>query len=221
MDLKSLTDSPDLGQYKKQAKELLQAWRSGRPEALARGTQRHPHFAERRAQTLGLSDAQLVLAREHGFESWPRFASHVAELKKRSGAEYVFEVAADAVTNGEVEELRRLLADEPNLARMCSSRTHQATLLHYVAANGVENYRQRSPTISPKSCSMQVRGSTFPCTFRRTSPRWTKSFGAMELAASPSPPRSGQNRSAVKPSSALKVIGWTQGPASPVSRGSR
>lgn len=56
-----------------------------------------------------------------------------------------FERAVDAVVNGDAETLRTMLRDEPALARQRSSRRHHATLLHYVAANGVEDERQRTP----------------------------------------------------------------------------
>jgi hypothetical protein len=57
----------------------------------------------------------------------------------------VFEAAADAVVDGRVAELQALLRDWPALATARSQREHHATLLHYVAANGVEQYRQKSP----------------------------------------------------------------------------
>jgi ankyrin repeat protein len=41
--------------------------------------------------------------------------------------------------------LRSLLRDDPELVRARSARSHHATLLHYVAANGVEDSRQRTP----------------------------------------------------------------------------
>ena len=57
----------------------------------------------------------------------------------------VFERAADAVVAGDLAGLERLLADHSWLPRARSPRTHRATLLHYVAANGVETHRQKTP----------------------------------------------------------------------------
>ncbi len=54
-----------------------------------------------------LSDAQFVLARSHGFDSWPKFAAHVDALAHRSGATTEFEAAADAIVAGNEAELRR------------------------------------------------------------------------------------------------------------------
>jgi hypothetical protein len=58
----------------------------------------------------------------------------------------LFEMAADAVTEGRLTILQKLLRDQPALATARSPREHHATLLHYVAANGVEQYRQKSPS---------------------------------------------------------------------------
>src|SRR5207248_2327748 len=57
-----------------------------------------------------------------------------------------FELAADAVIEGRLTDLHRLLRDRPALATARSHRQHHANLLHYVAANGVEQYRQKSPS---------------------------------------------------------------------------
>ena len=56
-----------------------------------------------------------------------------------------FEKAVDAVISGDTETLKSLLRREPDLIRMRSSRAHRAMLIHYVAANGVEDERQRTP----------------------------------------------------------------------------
>ncbi|MCY3871331.1 MAG: ankyrin repeat domain-containing protein [Gemmatimonadetes bacterium] len=56
-----------------------------------------------------------------------------------------FEEAVDAVISGDTETLELLLRREPDLIRMRSSRAHRAMLIHYVAANGVEDERQSTP----------------------------------------------------------------------------
>jgi len=56
-----------------------------------------------------------------------------------------FEVAADALVAGDFETLAQSIRESPELVRARSSRPHRATLLHYVAANGVEDERQKSP----------------------------------------------------------------------------
>ena len=86
-----------------------------------------------------LTDAQFVIARSHGFESWPKFAKQLQNSESR------FEKAADAIVAGDIETLKKLLREEPDLVRARSTREHGATLLHYVSANGVEGYRQKTP----------------------------------------------------------------------------
>jgi len=39
----------------------------------------------------------------------------------------------------------KLLRDDPELVRARSTREHRSTLLHYVSANGVEDFRQKTP----------------------------------------------------------------------------
>jgi len=56
-----------------------------------------------------------------------------------------FELAVDAVVEGDIDQLTALLHDNPALIDMRSTRDHRAALIHYIGANGVENYRQRSP----------------------------------------------------------------------------
>jgi hypothetical protein len=93
-----------------------------------------------------LADAQFVIARSHGFESWTRFVRCLEALEHGGDSDEArFEAAADAVVAGDLITLRRLLSEEPRLARMRSMREHGGTLLHYAAANGVESYRQRTP----------------------------------------------------------------------------
>ena len=82
MSARELSARPNLDQYKKQAKELLKAWNAGDPAAVARLREYHPHFsiasdADVQPPTLTLADAQFVVAREHGFDSWPKFARQI------------------------------------------------------------------------------------------------------------------------------------------------
>lgn len=118
--------------------------------AIARWTEQVEAFAQRKLSNRGgpqcrLADAQFVIARSHGFESWPKFSKHLNELSQKSSVVAKFEAAADAICNGDVKTLKRLLAEEPQLIHSRSTREHMATLLHYVSANGVEGYRQKTP----------------------------------------------------------------------------
>jgi hypothetical protein len=104
-------------------------------------------FARERLLTddCALSGAQFVIARIHGFASWPRLMRHIRELAGQGPDPSAFERAVDAIVSGDLETVERLIAEHPDLIRARSAREHRATLLHYVSANGVENYRQRTP----------------------------------------------------------------------------
>ncbi|HEY4643023.1 MAG TPA: ankyrin repeat domain-containing protein, partial [Thermoanaerobaculia bacterium] len=137
---------PHLGYYKKLAKDLVKA--AGDPAALRDWARRFApdQFARiQSAKIAKLADAQFLIARAHGFASWPKFARHVDALQHAGSADSKFEQAADAIVSGDIDTLRGLLDESPELIRQRSSREHRSTLLHYVSANGVEDFRQRTP----------------------------------------------------------------------------
>jgi ankyrin repeat protein len=143
MESRELPLHPNLDQYRKQAKDLLKALQAEDPKAKQRIRQFHPHGRE--LAKLRLADTQLVLAREHSFESWPKFSKYVRELSQTNSAFAQFERAADAVVTGDAAILQEMLRQNPTLVHVRSPREHRSMLLHYVAANGVEDYRQKTP----------------------------------------------------------------------------
>jgi ankyrin repeat protein len=92
-----------------------------------------------------LADAQFFVARVHGFDGWSKFARQVKALQGRNSQDARFEAAADAIVSGDIGILVQLLRDDPQLISARSQRTHNAPLLHYVAANGIEGFRQKTP----------------------------------------------------------------------------
>ncbi len=133
METKPVPSHPSLEQYRKQAKDLVKAHKMMAPDALERIRAYHPVFAgssPRQAATrpLQLSGAQLVIAREHGFESWPKFKGHVEGLNfKRktllaNDPSAVFLEAACIPMggwhgSGTLEAAQALLAQKPEIAR--------------------------------------------------------------------------------------------------------
>ncbi len=69
-------------QLRKQAKDLLRAARTGEASAHERVAARHPGPPE----SIKLSDAQLVVAREHGFPSWPKLLAYVDRITEHGPA---------------------------------------------------------------------------------------------------------------------------------------
>lgn len=141
-DVRTLPSRPSLEQYKKQAKDLVKAHQSGNDEAVRIVSTYYPRPLE---GALRLADAQWVVARAYGFESWPKFTHHIEALNRENSPISKFELAADSIANGDVKTLKRLLKENPELIRERSTRVHRGTLLHYVGANGIEYYRQKTP----------------------------------------------------------------------------
>jgi hypothetical protein len=98
MDAKELPAHPSLEQYKKQAKELVKSNRSaGLPFTLA--------------------DAQFAIARDHGFESWPKFAKHIQALTGDGAAARVWRAAEHALIALDVPALGRILRENEQFFR--------------------------------------------------------------------------------------------------------
>lgn len=76
-----LPPNPNLTYLKKQAKALHKQMKAGEPMAIARCQQSHPQGAD--LATPKLSDAQLIIAREHGFASWPKLKHYVEGVRGR------------------------------------------------------------------------------------------------------------------------------------------
>ena len=114
----SLPARPSLEQLKKRAKELLRAGRAADPAAVAR-LRRH---LSRDAADAVLADAQLVIAREHGFASWVKLKRHIQAIERPGDFdEYIW--GRDtwpflaAVYDGREDIVREILRDDPTLAR--------------------------------------------------------------------------------------------------------
>lgn len=123
MDSKPLPSRPSLEQYKKQAKELLKAYRSADAEAIRRVKANHPRFNKLsevalRNTKLALADAQLVIAREHGFESWPKFTKRIEVINSEAAARAnpVAAFIEAAVWHGTLEAAEAILAAHPEIA---------------------------------------------------------------------------------------------------------
>lgn len=135
--------------YDAEAASVLAALHAGDDAVAWRFKWMHPRFRGRgvhdvRAAALDLDDARLLVAQEHSFDDWAALA-RFTDAVSRDGPERRFEEAVEAVIAGDVAVLRRALRAHPELVRARSPRRHHATLLHYVAANGVEGSRQRTP----------------------------------------------------------------------------
>jgi Ankyrin repeats (3 copies) len=110
--------APSLEQLRNRARDLQRAHRAGDPAARARVAAHHADATE----PLKLSTAQLVVAREHGFPSWPalrayagRVGAHGADLEHAyhddldyyAGRAYGLHASAEDGTPGAVDAFAR------------------------------------------------------------------------------------------------------------------
>jgi ankyrin repeat protein len=118
---RSLREHPDLDQLKRQAKELLQAFIAGEEPAIQ---EVNAHFGGADRAKFALHDAQLVLARAYGFDSWPKLKAHVDGITLKR--------LVDEVRAGDLDQVRVLLKVRPELAHMSMDNLQ---VLHHAVLN--------------------------------------------------------------------------------------
>lgn len=82
-----LPPRPSLEFEHKAAKSLLHQLRAGDHDALARARARHPALTA----SPKLADAQLVIAREYGFTSWPRLVRYFEDAEHQRQSPYLIQ----------------------------------------------------------------------------------------------------------------------------------
>src|SRR5262249_35286063 len=97
-----------------------------------------------RATRCTLASAQFFIARGPGLTRWLKIARPLGGLARDNSPVSTVEAAVDSIVNGDLARLEELLSENPELARARSTREHRSTLLHYVSANGVEDFRQKT-----------------------------------------------------------------------------
>ncbi|MGA8594069.1 MAG: ankyrin repeat domain-containing protein [Bryobacteraceae bacterium] len=115
-----LPEQPSLEQLKKQAKELLEQYRAGSTAAVAE-VEQFEHKPE--PTTFALHDAQRVLARGYGCESWSKLKAFVDGVNVRK--------LAEAVKAGDMSDARKLLNALPELVDMDMAASDEHRALHY------------------------------------------------------------------------------------------
>jgi hypothetical protein len=107
---KSLPVRPSLDALRKQAKKLTRDVAAGHADSIARVRARLPRFDP----PLTHRTAQLVIAREYGFDGWQDL---VGEVSRRlgSGLDWAAAQARRVIHDNDVERLKQLLAEYPSL----------------------------------------------------------------------------------------------------------
>ena len=117
---RTLRDKPDLIQLKRQAKELLQAFAAGDAGAVA---EVNAHYKGANPADFALHEAQLVLARSYGFDSWPKLKAFVDGVTVRG--------LCDAVRAGDIDRVKAMLVVRPELAHLDVSPDDEHQALHH------------------------------------------------------------------------------------------
>jgi ankyrin repeat protein len=158
MPVRRLPSNPNLDHLKYQAKDLMKANAARDPGAAQRLREFHPRFsratdAEIFGARLKLSDAQLTIAREAGFPSWPRLKRHIEKptLTDRLDLPHheriedaTFRRAVDLIDAGDAAGLRAYLKRHPGLVHQHVAFEgwnyfHNPTLLEFIAENPVRH----------------------------------------------------------------------------------
>jgi ankyrin repeat protein len=106
----SLPERPDLGQLRRRAKELRDAARRGDAAAVGRFARHHPAAPQ---GAVSLAAAQLVIARELGFASWPALKAAVDAGATSGRALNVFVAAS---VDGRLGQASAILRADPAIA---------------------------------------------------------------------------------------------------------
>lgn len=132
------------------------------------------------ARPFSLDDAKLTIAREYGFGRWGDVL-FLSLLRH----DPTFEAAVDAVITGDLATLRALLDRRPNLVTNKSAYGHRATLLHYIAANGVETWRQRTPLNAVEVAALLLERGADPAAKANMYGGGQKTLGLVETSDHP------------------------------------
>ncbi|MFC5861348.1 ankyrin repeat domain-containing protein [Acidicapsa dinghuensis] len=115
---KQLPVRPNLEQLKKQAKAYLAEVKVGAADAINRLLEHHPQgqgFAKTPTPyQFTLADAQLVVACEYGFASWPKLRAHVLQPESGASVQAAAEIR-EAAGQGDLPRLETLLQAHPEL----------------------------------------------------------------------------------------------------------
>lgn len=123
-----MSTSLNFNQLKIQARELLRLVAAGDVTALTRVL---PYFSP--SNQFKLANAQLVIARENGFESWPKLKHALEGAQTRSPRERLFK----AIDGNDEAEALTLLGESPELAGSWQRTEYGwASPLHAAARHG-------------------------------------------------------------------------------------
>jgi ankyrin repeat protein len=115
-----LPQNPNLEQLRKQAKDLLEQYRSGDPAVTAE-VEQFEHNPD--PSKFSLHDAQRILARAYGYQSWSKLKAFVDGANVGRFAQ--------AAKSGDIGQVRKMLASRPELIGMDTAENDEHRALHY------------------------------------------------------------------------------------------
>jgi hypothetical protein len=154
MPVKPLPSNPDINHLRHQAKDLLKAHAVRSPDSAQRIREFHPRFDRASDNDIfsapfKLADAQLTIARERGFASWPRLKSRVEKPTTSDRLDLphqeritnaAFRCAVDLLDAGDVPGLRAHIRRHPDVVHRRvgfegGNYFSNPTLLEFIAEN--------------------------------------------------------------------------------------
>ena len=158
MPVKRLPSHPNIDHLRHQAKDLLNGHAARTPSTAQLIREFHPRYhqatdAEIFAAQLSLSDAQLVIAREHGFAAWTKLKAQIEKPALANKLDLphherindaAFRRAVDLLDAGNTAALRAQLNQHPNLVHQHvnfegENYFRNPTLLEFIAENPIRH----------------------------------------------------------------------------------
>ena len=180
MPTKHLVSKPSLAHLKGQAADLLKGHADHSPVAAQRLREFHPRLhslsdAEIFAIGLKQADAYLVIAREHGFASWPRLKAMIdsgaSGTLRRPLLEQIddaaFRAAVEMMDAGDVDGLRKAIMERPSLA------------VQRVRFEGLNYFR--NPCLLDFIAENPIRNGVLPANSRQVAETIVKSFSPFPI----------------------------------------
>ena len=131
---KRLPARPNLEYLKSEAKDLLRAFQRGDGAVLRQIRSYHPRRRDLNDETIaagefGLQDAQLVVARQYSFESWPQLVAELELTPLKRALE-------EAILSGDGAAVEELVTTHPELLRTNVRSRNPGPPLSFAAAAG-------------------------------------------------------------------------------------
>ncbi|WOO41629.1 hypothetical protein [Rubellicoccus peritrichatus] len=128
-----LPPRPDWEQQQKRAKKLLRSYWQGAEDAVARFQALHPKAPG--PTEAKLHDAQLVLARSYGFQSWAKLKQRIASLTQTPLEQFI-----NAVKRKDIAATRQLLEKHPEVRAQINAPLFDfdSMAIHTVGGDNIE-----------------------------------------------------------------------------------